>query len=610
MATMAALSGADQALIQRLNRQSVEKTFVPATDLDWSDRTPDADYARLYDAWSLLKGSGRDAQMSATERIDFARYQQANLMLFTALLERYGLGPIERLYDMESDLDLMDYVAHFIKEESYHHQMFMRAVKKLHAEMPTRPALPEKRVALYIRFVFWVFSMLPSRKLRVSCTFLMMHFAEEISVLAHAVAKKHVENPDSFVPRVWALHAIDEGRHLRFDAFIVERYGLKGPLRHLPKLLVAPFAVGASMLLNGNEIWAARRLGVNVRFWHLPGLVKGTTAPFKRRVFSSVQRLFGRADAKASAKKTETDTTRTNTGASTDVASPEATRPGAVRTTGGEMTTLPPGAARIQARRALKGVEGYIWAFKKRAQEHHCVGYGTLKVELDHVVRMRKTFSRQVAPITTLPIYIKAVATALEQNPEANAILFKKLWGYEIVNFENVDVNVPITRRLDGEPFTFLATIRAASQKSLVEIQNEITTMQRTPPEDSFAIQRIRRFQNLPLTLSRLFHESMRRSPKTYLKHAGTCGLTLMEGSFGDHFFPIGPTSAVFSVGGARPEAVVRDGEVVVRRLLHVCLGVDNYVVPGPVGAKLAHDFKTALETVPFLHAELEAHAG
>ena len=263
------------------------------------------------------------------------------------------------------------------------------------------------------------------------------------------------------------------------------------------------------------------------------------------------------------------------------------------------------GTARIERIRALAGVEAYVWAFKRRARTHHCIGYGTFQVELDRATALRKRYGREIAPITMLPVMIKATALAVERNPEANSILFKSFAGYRIVSFDAADVNVPVTRVLEGAPFTFLLTVRGAARKSLADIQREITEVQRCPADDLPQVRRIRRFANLPLWLARLFHGIMTRSATFYLKNAGTCGLTIVESGAGDHYFPIGPTSAVFSIGGVRPEPVVRDGQVVIRRMMNVCLGVDNFVVPGPAGARLIQDFKAILESGSFIEDEL-----
>jgi len=262
-------------------------------------------------------------------------------------------------------------------------------------------------------------------------------------------------------------------------------------------------------------------------------------------------------------------------------------------------------SARIGKTRRLAGTEAYIWAFKRRAQVHHCIGYGTFQVELDRAAGLRRRYSRDVKAITMLPVLVKATALAIERNPEANAILFKKLFGYRIVSFDRADVNVPITRNIDGARFTFLATVRDAARKPLADIQDEISQVQRCPAERLPQVARLRRFAHLPLWVARLFHAGMTRSPALYIRNAGTCGLTIMDAPWGDNFFPIGPTSAVFSIGGVRQEPVVRNGQIVIRRMMNVCLGVDNFVVPGSAGAKLSHDFKSLLESGSFMEAEL-----
>lgn len=261
--------------------------------------------------------------------------------------------------------------------------------------------------------------------------------------------------------------------------------------------------------------------------------------------------------------------------------------------------------ARIEHTRSLKGVEAYIWAFKRRARNHHCIGYGTFHVDAEHVSGLRKRYSREVKSITMLAILVKAAAIAVERNPEANSILFKRIIGYRIVRFDRADVNVPVTRAIDGKPLTFLVTIRGPAHKRLAAIQDEITNAMRSPVESLPQIQRLQRLDRLPLWIIRLFHWAMTMSPSLYLKTAGTCGLTTLAASWGDHFFPIGPTSAVFSTAGVRSEPVVREGRIAIRPRMGVCLAVDNYVVQGTAGNQLSLDFKELIESGSFVSEEL-----
>jgi pyruvate/2-oxoglutarate dehydrogenase complex dihydrolipoamide acyltransferase (E2) component len=254
----------------------------------------------------------------------------------------------------------------------------------------------------------------------------------------------------------------------------------------------------------------------------------------------------------------------------------------------------------------VRGERGYVYGLKARAQRHHCLGYGTFSVDLKALEPLRKEYSRRIRPITYLPLYVKATALAVQRNPEANAVLFRKLFGYHIVRFEQVDVNLPITRQLGDRPTTFIGTVRNAAAKSLACIQDELRDYQRGPPEKSFAIRRFLRLARMPFWLARLVHWRLTRSPTFYIRNVGTCGLTLVEGGdWYEHLFPIAPTSVVFGVGAARREPVVRGDAVAVGRVLKCVLMADNYVIPGLLGARLARDFKEVLESGAFITEEL-----
>ena len=107
---------------------------------------------------------------------------------------------------------------------------------------------------------------------------------------------------------------------------------------------------------------------------------------------------------------------------------------------------------RICESRSVQGLDAYMYAFKARAQRHHCLGYGTASLDVEALLRLHKQYCHSIRPITFTTLYVKATALALARNPEANAVLFRKPLGYRVVRFEQVDVNLPITRKLAGEP--------------------------------------------------------------------------------------------------------------------------------------------------------------
>jgi len=262
----------------------------------------------------------------------------------------------------------------------------------------------------------------------------------------------------------------------------------------------------------------------------------------------------------------------------------------------------------IASVRPLRGEEAFVYGLKERAKRNHCLAYGTFSVELERLESLRKEYSRAIAPITNVALFVKATALAVQRNPQANAILFRGWLGPRIVRFRHVDVNLPITRQLGDRWITFIGTIRSAPAKSLTAIQRELTEYQRCRPDESPAIRRVLWFDGRPLWLARLVHSWMGRSPNFYIRNVGTCGLTLGAGHH-EYSFPVAPTSAVFGLGGASREPIVRGDAITIARVMHCSLMIDNYVVPGVVAERLMHDFKALLESGSFVEEELRAAA-
>ena len=256
--------------------------------------------------------------------------------------------------------------------------------------------------------------------------------------------------------------------------------------------------------------------------------------------------------------------------------------------------------------RSLRGEEAFVYGLKERAKQNHCLAYGTFSVEMERLESLRKEYSRAIAPITNVALFLKAAALAVERNPQVNAILFRGWLAPRIVQFRNVDVNLPITRQLGDRWITFIGTVRSAPTKSLVAIQRELTQYQRCRPEESQSIRRVLWFDGKPLWLARLVHFWMGRSPTFYIKNVGTCGLTIGAGHH-EYSFPIAPASAVFGLGGAAREPVVRGDSIAIARVMRCSLMIDNFVVPGLVAERLIHDFRALLESASFAEEELRA---
>jgi len=254
----------------------------------------------------------------------------------------------------------------------------------------------------------------------------------------------------------------------------------------------------------------------------------------------------------------------------------------------------------------LTSIETYMYGLKSRAHLLHCHGHATFPVDVTKLVALRKGYSKAVRPVTLTPIIIKAVALTMRANPCALRILFQRFpFRRRIVDFDAVDLNIPVTRELNGEQVTFLGVIRDADRKSIAEIQGELLQLQRDPPETIPTLQKLGKLRKSPPFAATLYHWLMARSPAFYLKNAGTCGLVPMDAIRGGHFFPIGPTTAAFGIGGIGDHVVAERGVAVVRRMLQISLSLDNYVVSGPEGLGICVTLRELLESGSFIEDEI-----
>jgi hypothetical protein len=276
----------------RLNRLSLSQSFTPQVDIDWNSETTDEEFAALYAAASLLVGTGRDGHLDQPARARFARYQQMNLMLFTALLERHGIGVLAQMYDQDDSQPFTEYLGNFLKEEIYHYTMFTRAIDKLQESMPGRPPLPALALDRAMRCLFAGIKLLPSSRLRANLAFTFFAFAEQLTIYIHQLVHEQIPRQGGFVNQIWAFHALEEARHLVFDRIMLEQNRLPRALAWLPRLMGGGLCALLALLVNRNELWIARQVGVPVRLWHLPRLMRTTQAPFKRRVFGLLGRVL------------------------------------------------------------------------------------------------------------------------------------------------------------------------------------------------------------------------------------------------------------------------------------------------------------------------------
>jgi pyruvate dehydrogenase E2 component (dihydrolipoyllysine-residue acetyltransferase) len=189
----------------------------------------------------------------------------------------------------------------------------------------------------------------------------------------------------------------------------------------------------------------------------------------------------------------------------------------------------------------------------------------TVEIEMDRVAEMRAGINAldPELKISINDIVIKVAAAALIQHPQVNASFQDKAVRY----YEHADIGVAVAIE-DG---LITPIVRAADQKSLGEIAAEVRDM-------------AERARNRKLR------------PEEYL--GATFSISNL-GMFGiDEFTAVinPPEGAILAVGAMTSKPVVRDGDVVVRQMMHVTMSCDHRMIDGATGAKFLQTFKKILE--------------
>jgi pyruvate dehydrogenase E2 component (dihydrolipoamide acetyltransferase) len=189
--------------------------------------------------------------------------------------------------------------------------------------------------------------------------------------------------------------------------------------------------------------------------------------------------------------------------------------------------------------------------------------YLTVDVEMDAAMKIRDEAKALESKVSVNDIIVKAVAVALRRSPKMNV----SLQGNNILQFATADVGIAVAIE-DG---LITPIIKDADQKGLQTISAEA-------------------------------RELAERARKKALKPDEYTGGSITVSNLGmygiDQFVAVinPPQAAIIAVGAVADKAVVRDGQLAVRKILTVTLSGDHRVIDGATGAEYLRELKNLLE--------------
>ena len=235
--------------------------------------------------------------------------------------------------------------------------------------------------------------------------------------------------------------------------------------------------------------------------------------------------------------------------------------------------------------------------------KHHV--QGLLEVDVTEARRRIKQNRQAGIKLSFTAWLIKVIADCVALHPPINAI--NRPMGNKVVVFEHVDISIVVEKEVNGTRVPLPYVIRAAEQKTLLEIHAEMEAAKSRPVEDEggyvlgkeYSSLGMRLFVSLPqwlrLLLMRVF---VLDRPQQMQKMMGTVMITTagMIGHTRGWIVPFSMHPLCLALGTLNEQACVYQGEIQKREILHLTVLIDHDVIDGVPAARFVDDLVKKLE--------------
>ncbi|TCP64437.1 dihydrolipoamide acetyltransferase family protein [Baia soyae] len=231
-----------------------------------------------------------------------------------------------------------------------------------------------------------------------------------------------------------------------------------------------------------------------------------------------------------------------------------------------------------EERMPLRGIRRTI--AKRMVESKHTAPHVTIMDEIDvtELIELRKWAKDEAAKanvkLTYLPFIMKAVVSALKEFPMLNAsiddaaeeIVVKKYYHIGMAAATDNGLMVPV--------------LRDADRKSIFQLAQEVTDKAGRAREMKLAADELK---------------------------GSTFSISSLGNLGGQNFTPIinHPEVAILGVGSIEQKAVVVDGEIVIRSMMHVSVSFDHRLIDGDLAARFISKLKKLLSSPKLLMMEM-----
>jgi pyruvate/2-oxoglutarate dehydrogenase complex dihydrolipoamide acyltransferase (E2) component len=182
---------------------------------------------------------------------------------------------------------------------------------------------------------------------------------------------------------------------------------------------------------------------------------------------------------------------------------------------------------------------------------------------------------------------IKCISQAVSEHKIINTSRHGKR---KTIVFDDVDIPIPVEKKLKNEKITMAYIIRKANTKNVLDITKEIRDIQKEKIDFDKQIlgDNLTSFERFilksPLFIKKMAIIFARKNALFRKKHIGTVGVTAigMKGKFPGWVIPLsGATSSIIVVGGINKKPGVVNNKIEIREYLYLTITVEHDIVDG-----------------------------
>lgn len=233
-----------------------------------------------------------------------------------------------------------------------------------------------------------------------------------------------------------------------------------------------------------------------------------------------------------------------------------------------------------------------------RSREDHAPITAALLWDVTDTVAAIATLRARGLPVGLTAYLVRATAMTLQKHRQLNCRVFRRWYGPVEVSWDEVSCNLVVARETEGgEEVLFPLVIRNADTLSVEAIHERIREAKQAPLDTVKEVGNRAKLQRMPRLALKVFSHLVRTRPAFYIGKFGTYGLSSLEHENGGGVAAVGPSpSTAFLPSNIEDRAVVRDGQIVIRKMLSISMIADHTIVDGLVALRASLHLKQLVE--------------